>query len=470
MAAQPFFYDGQIRRFLLQFTRMFSNFQAAYGYDDDGNPTYIKVPIRYGDASRQASTILQDASANNMPCAPMFSFYINSLKYDRPRIQEPYFVDKKHINQRTWDETNQEYRQTQGNAFTVERIMPVPYVMGLTLDLWTTSTDMKLQISEQIFPLFNPSLEIQSTDNYLDWTSLSVVEIEDNQWSSRSIPAGADDNLDISSLKFKLPIWISPPAKVTKQGVIHKIIASVFDESGDVVNAIQNDDLLMGTRLEVTPHGYKILLIDNQLQILKVTTPIEMHTKNLDLIEPEFSNIKWHPVVDEYGVLNNGISKIRITLDDGHEIYGNVTYHPTDDNFLIYDLDIDSLPKDSQGPISAIINPIKSGPNAGLPAPVVGTRYLLTHDIGYDGDLGDTGNDEYALAWVGTGGNNELVAREHDIVEWDGTKWFVTFDIDATDREYVTNVTTGIQLRWTGEAWVKSYAGYYEGGDWSIIF
>ena len=26
--------------------------------------------------------------------------------------------------------------------------------------------------------LFNPSLEIQTTDNYIDWTSLSVVNLE----------------------------------------------------------------------------------------------------------------------------------------------------------------------------------------------------------------------------------------------------------------------------------------------------
>ena len=35
--------------------------------------------------------------------------------------------------------------------------------------------------------LFNPSLEIQTTDNYVDWTSLSVVDLEGITFSTRSM-------------------------------------------------------------------------------------------------------------------------------------------------------------------------------------------------------------------------------------------------------------------------------------------
>ena len=61
MALQQFFYDDQIRRFLLQFTRIFSNFQVEYGRSDAGAATLTRVPIRYGDASRQASAIIAAA-------------------------------------------------------------------------------------------------------------------------------------------------------------------------------------------------------------------------------------------------------------------------------------------------------------------------------------------------------------------------------------------------------------------------
>jgi hypothetical protein len=62
--AQQYFYDEQIRRFLLQFARMVSNFQIEYGRDDSGNPTLLTVPVKYGDWTRQAQTVLQIANGN----------------------------------------------------------------------------------------------------------------------------------------------------------------------------------------------------------------------------------------------------------------------------------------------------------------------------------------------------------------------------------------------------------------------
>ena len=463
MSGQDFFYSGQVRRFLLQFQKMFSFFQVEYGYDDAGNVTYLTVPIRYGDASRNAATILQENSANNVPCSPLFTFYISDMNYDRKNVQDPYFVDRKHIKQRTYNETTETYEQIEGNAFTIERIMPVPYVMELTLDLWTSNTNMKLQLFEQIAPLFNPSLEIQNTDNYLDWTSLSAVELKSNKWTSRSIPAGSDDDIDIYTIKFEMPIWISPPAKVTKQGVIHKIIASIYDDEGDMIDAIQSDDLLLGTRQKITPTGFKILLLDDKLQILEENNPLWVHNRDLEPIEPQLSNVKWHPIIEQYSALIEGISLIRLTAPDGSEIKGTISYDPDDDNYLFFNVDVDSTPANTLSAVDAVINPLKSGPNAGLPDPIGGTRYLLTKDIGSSAD------NEFALAWSGTA-NNELIASANDIIIFDGVKWVIEFNASESDaKEYVTNITTNIQYKWDLSAWVKSYAGIYDSGEWAIV-
>ncbi len=125
---QQFFYDEQLRRFLLQFTRMISNFQVEYGNETDGPnaAALLRVPVRYGDATRNAQTIIQNNSANQLPSTPMMTFYISSLDYDRPRMQEPYFVSTINVRQRTYDTATETYETTQGNAFTVERLMPVP--------------------------------------------------------------------------------------------------------------------------------------------------------------------------------------------------------------------------------------------------------------------------------------------------------------------------------------------------------
>jgi hypothetical protein len=105
----------------------------------------------------------------------MISCYVTGLEYNAERRQDPTFIDKKHIRMRKFDPNTNEYTTQQGNAFTVERVMPVPYTLQLNVDVWTSNTNQKLQLLEQLLVLFNPALEIQSTDNYLDWTSLSYM-------------------------------------------------------------------------------------------------------------------------------------------------------------------------------------------------------------------------------------------------------------------------------------------------------
>ena len=110
--AQQFFYDAQIRRFMLQFARIFSNFQVEFGLDGSQNATLLRVPVRYGDASRQAQTIIQENSANSMPSTPLITFYIVGLEYDRPRMQEPSHVNKIQVRQRTYDSETETYETT----------------------------------------------------------------------------------------------------------------------------------------------------------------------------------------------------------------------------------------------------------------------------------------------------------------------------------------------------------------------
>jgi hypothetical protein len=68
-------------------------------------------------------------------------------------------------------------------------------------------------------------------------------------------------------------------------------------------------------------------------------------------------------------------------------------------------------------------------------------------------------------AW-GTG----IQANANDIIEYDGEFWNLAFEsVEATNVQFVTNLTTGIQYRWTGQEWVKSYEGLYPGGEWSLV-
>ena len=463
---QQFFYDAQIRRFLLQFTRIFSGFQVEYGNETDGvnAAALLRVPVRYGDASRNAQTIIQENSRNALPSTPLMTFYITGLDYEQTRLQDPTFVSRINVRQRTYDSATESYETTQGNAFTVERLMPVPYKLTINLDIWTSNTSQKLQLLEQVLTMFNPSLEIQSTDNYIDWTSLSVVFLEQVTWSSRTIPVGPDTPIDIATLRFSLPIYISPPAKVLKLGVIERVIASIYDAQGDLNDAVQNNDLLLGTRQVITPYNYATVLIGNKIQVLQASD-LAQEPSN-DLLTPagivSDSNLLWPSVIDLYGSLRPGVSQIRLIQADESEIVGTVVLDPNDDRFLLYSVDIDTTPQNTLEPVDAVINPLTSGPRP-EDSVLAGVRYLLTEDTGSGVNL------DPAQAWVGENGR-PLVAHANDIIEYRNGAWRVAFMAStANEIQYVTNITTGLQYEWTGDSWVKSYQGVYPGGTWRLV-
>lgn len=133
----------------------------------------------------------------------------------------------------------------------------------------TSNTDQKLQLLEQILVLFNPALEIQQNDNPVDWTTITTVELTDIQWTSRSIPSGIEDQIDIASLFFQIPIWINPPALVTRQNVIRNIIHNIYEYNEiDTLDYDPNAfeffaDLQAQTSVVVTPGNNAIQVTNN---------------------------------------------------------------------------------------------------------------------------------------------------------------------------------------------------------------
>lgn len=459
MAVQ-FAYDGQIRRFVIQFIRMVSNFQVEFGQNADGNRTLQTVPVYYGDVSRQAAMILRNNSENSLNAVPAMACYISSLTYDRDRLQNPYHEGSIRVRERTYNDVTGDYEQTNDGLYTVERLMPAPYKLTMKLDIWTSNTEQKHQLIEQITPLFNPGLEIQSTDNFVDWSSLSVALLTDVVYSSRTVPQGADESIDVATLTFELPIWLSLPAKVKKMGVVAQIIASIYDPQGtlnpEVITTLEG----LVSQQQFTPMNYELVYMGNTLTLYTNSA-----TENSAGVV--YGNkARWRDMINLYGRLANGISQVRLTFDSPtgfHQIVGTVAYNPIDETQLLFTPDEATLPANTLLPVNAIIDPMNVNVDQiGLLNPAVGTRYLILNPIG---DV-DT---EPALAWAGAPGTN-LIADANDIIEWNGSYWVVAFDSSQElNRQYVSNLTTTVQYAWTGDQWVKSYEGLYESGQWSIV-
>jgi len=481
------FYDGQIRRYLTQLIRMFSSFSYK-----NGKNQLTQIPVMYGDITRQVGSILRDNSENKIPSAPRMGVYVTGLEMDRTRTSDSSYVHKVNIRERSYDSTNQEYLNTEGKNYTVERIMPTPYTLTVNVDIWSTNTDQKLQIMEQLLTLFNPSLELQTTDNYLDWTSLSVVNLESISWSSRSIPVGTETEIDVGTLTFTTPIYISPPAKVKRLGVVTDIVTKVFENVNELASQEDSIDELdskanIRTGIYVSPTGeiertrtskdwqdslnqlnvqagtyqsLELLVIGNSGKLVKrgVTGGKTW---------PEF--IKAFPFNFEPGV-----TAIRLQRSDwDYDIIGRIAINPTDETEVIIDWDDDTLPTDTvissslgdRSKIDYIIDPTKSNPQElGLSG---NPRILLLSDIG------NIKNEDGADAWKNLDGT-DFIASANDIVEWDGSRWNIIFnsneDVSIYGTIYTTNLNTGVQYKFDSGEWILSFEGEYPDGAWKMEF
>lgn len=443
-----FFYDGQIRRYVTQFMRVFIGFKYQSG---DGEQK--QVPVMYGDLSRQVASIIKDNSENKMLTVPRISCYITGLELDTTRLSDATFVSKVNVRERKYTVNSQtgerEYSNVQGNSYTVERLMPTPLKLTMKADIWTSNTDQKLQLLEQILILFNPSLELQTTDNYLDWTSLTAMYLNTVNFSSRTIPVGPESDIDICSLEFEMPVYITQPAKVKKLGIVQTVITNVFAEDGSIVdleNLIFNQQ---SASTQLTTNKLKVLLFKSD------TGNLNDYQYDLTLVNPEQAVLSlglsqketkigepgdWFSIIDKFGGYVPG-SFIRFKQPSGYDIVGTFVVNPIDPSILIVTIDADTIPTntlikstlggiDARGTIDAIVDPYSFNPlevygdYSQIP---VGIRYLMLDDVNPSDNVGSAttfpgGAYDGPDAWKNRNGSDPVI-KANSIIEWNGNSW-----------------------------------------------
>ena len=463
------FYDGQVRRYLTQMMRILANFPVQ-----DGKGGQKDVPVLYGDLTRQVANIIRENSENKLPSAPRISVYLTGLELDKDRLTDSTYTRKTNIRERAYDEEAGEYLNTQGKNYTVERLIPTPYMMRVNADIWSSNTDQKLQILEQILVLFNPSLEMQTTDNFIDWTSISVVNLENITWSNRSVPVGVDSEIDIATLTFSIPIYISPPTKVRKMGVITNIITSMFDESlGDIASGVSApvlnayDDVPQAgitenkfgrkaqseTAAEMANVNYRTYgaFIDGDT--------VQLYTNGI------VGNKNWREIFEALpGQYAADVSRIFFTSqENASTVTGTFALSPLDETKILINWDEDSFPSDTvidgRTSIDYIIDPTNFNPS-GIKSS--GVRLLLLNDVG------DADATQSPVAWQNTD-LSATVAKANDIIEWNGSRWNTVFDASAvTETTYTTNLNTSVQYRFNNNEWLLSIDGDYPVGTWRV--
>ena len=410
-----YWYDAQIRRYLTQFMRIFSGFKVSEGVRS-GSTYYNRVPVRYADMQRMVSHILKKGSENMVNSTPFIACSIGSLLIARDRVHEPMLVDKLQIAERQFDSTANAYstsanaQSRPGNLYSTDRYMPVPYNLTMQVDIWSGNTDQKLQLLEQILILFNPSIQLQQNTNPLDWTSVFEVELTDMQWSNRSIPACVDETIDVSTLTFTLPIWLSPPAKVKRQKIINTIVNNIYDTSSvsnlgydeDIYDFFRtlDDDFELHT---IVPNNYEVKIEGTDAVLYKDGSTLANWNDLLEILAPQGSQgslANTSVQIDDIPLTTGSTLQLNISNDvdaTTNLISGYVTRNSLESSKLVFTLDADTLPSTTLTDVTRIVDAGVNYPGDGtLDAAAVGQRYLLTGEVqgnkwGITADANDTG-------------------------------------------------------------------------------
>jgi len=231
-----YYYDGQMKRYLVQFMAIFGDMQISVGKNADLSERLVKVPI-YGASKDRVVAAIKSENTQNAPVRlPAMSAWMATID-QAPESRKGIGA----VRRKTYMPTGGVFPDDIG---VVEQRMPVPYKSQFELTIWTSNTSQMQQILEQIMMLFNPSIQIQTSDEPYDWQKLTTVELVDIQ-PEENIEPGNDRRVSRYVLRFEIPFWIGVPAKVHNDFVskIYTRVSAVSDatQSSDAFLADLND-------------------------------------------------------------------------------------------------------------------------------------------------------------------------------------------------------------------------------------
>lgn len=213
MTVEYYYYDSQIKKYLIQFQNIFTGIQVSVGKTDTRDGGLIPVPSHYGSRDRVTAAILASNTQNKPVRLPTMSTYLTGIEM-APDL-------RKGIGG-----TRSETYLPRGGLIpndlkVVKQYMPIPYRLVADLSIYTSNIEHHFQIMEQIMMLFDPILQIQTNDSAFDWGKITTVELHGIRFEE-NYPAGADRRMIVTGLEFSFPIYISVPADL-RSTYIHDI-------------------------------------------------------------------------------------------------------------------------------------------------------------------------------------------------------------------------------------------------------
>lgn len=235
--ANDYYYDQQIRKYLVQFMAIFQGLQVQVGKLGDRDPALIMVPIRYGPQDRVVEWIKSDFTQNKPLRLPIMSAYLRGLELD-PSLMVGVGTERRNTVLPSGG-------LLPDDAKVVYQRRPTPYRATAEVVFYASNMAQMLQMVEQILMLFNPILQIQVSDAPLDWKRITTVELVGIR-SEMNYPLGQDRRVLVWTLDFSFPVQLDTPADF-RNNIIEKIymrigtIQTATTNSYDIISEIDDE-------------------------------------------------------------------------------------------------------------------------------------------------------------------------------------------------------------------------------------
>jgi hypothetical protein len=260
-----YFYNEQLRQYLLQFVSIFYGLQVKTGKGECDEEQFITVPVVIGNRDRVVAALMAGNTTNRVFSLPTMAAYLSAIQMAPERRRAPGIVDQR-VTMKT------------GGIFpddltVVKRAMPVPYNATIELSIYASNTQQMHQMLEQILVLFNPDLQIQKSDGPFDWTRITKVELTDIS-NEENYPSSTDRRMVVWTLTFEMPIYLSIPMGV-KDDLVRKVIIQIASLGEMRINEVDASGNLTPFGEPIATYTYDSTLPDAQLPPTQGLVPFE---------------------------------------------------------------------------------------------------------------------------------------------------------------------------------------------------
>jgi len=246
---ENYFYMEQFRKAIVQTMAVFSGLKVAIGKNDNdtSDVNFITVPIKYGSADRVVAAIKAENTQNTAIRVPILALKVSNIDLADG--------DRKGTNQRIKTKFLPYGGKMPDDMVIAEMLNPYPYRMVSELSIITSNTHQHFQILEQILMLFDPTLQIQTSDDPLDHTKIKNLKLESIAFDE-NYPSGTDRRLIVTNITLEVIIYLTAPVQFRKDyiksiilrlsaisgsGTAYDAVTELNDESGETL--IDIDDL-----------------------------------------------------------------------------------------------------------------------------------------------------------------------------------------------------------------------------------